>query len=175
MIPLRPLPTGNRVAYPPIRRPSCVATVNGTPVPVLSFEVESNNHFAADTWECSLALAGMPKGLGLGFWASQVPVTVQIFAGLNGPPATSLILGDADRVVIDAVAGEVHLTGRDRTAVFLEARTTDKFQDHLASEIVSELAASHNLASQVTRTAKRVGQYYYPRDNAQLANGETEW
>ena len=95
MIPLRPLPTGNRVAYPPIRRPSCVATVNGTPVPVLSFEVESNNHFAADTWECSLALAGMPKGLGLGFWASQVPVTVQIFAGLNGPPATSLILGDA--------------------------------------------------------------------------------
>ena len=158
----------------PVRRPTCVAAINGTRVPVLSFEVESNNHFAADTWECSLALAGLPKTLGPAFWASQAPITVQLCAGLNGPPSTSLILGSADRIAIDAVSGEIHLSGRDRTAVFLEARTTEKFQDHTSSEIVTELAARHNLKAQVTPTKPWIGQYNV-RQNAQLSDGETEW
>jgi phage protein D len=162
------------MVYDPIRRPTCVATINGTPVPVLSFEVESNNHFAADTWECSLALAGMPPGLGLAFWANQVPITVQLFAGLNGPPTTSLILGDADRMSLDAVLGEIQLSGRDKTAVFLEARTIDKFQDHASSDIITEMAASHGLKSQVTKTKVKLGERF-DRENAQLTDGQTEW
>jgi phage protein D len=162
------------MAFDPIRRPTCVATINGTPVPLLSFDVENNNHFAADTWECTLALAGMPAGMGLAFWASQVPITVQLFAGLNGPPTTSLILGDADRVVIDAVPGEIHLSGRDKTAVFLEARTTAKFQDHFASDVITDLARHHGIKAQVTRTSTRIGQYA-GNQSAKLSAGETEW
>ncbi len=162
------------MASDPIRRPTCVATINGTKVPLLSFEVENNNHFAADTWDCSLALAGMPPGLDLSFWASQVPITVQIFAGLYGDPSTSLILGDADHVSINGVTGEIHLSGRDKTALFLEARTTEKFPDHSASDIVTQFATNHGLNAQVTPIQTRVGQRDQ-QEYAKLTCEQTEW
>jgi phage protein D len=157
-----------------IRRPTCAATINGIRAPLTSFEVESNNHFAADTWECSLALGSLPPGLGLDFWANQAPITVQIFAGLDSDPTTSLILGDADHATLDAATGEVRLSGRDKTALFLEARTTDKFPDHSASDIVTQFANNHSMQAQVTAIQSRVGQQDQ-QEYAKLTSEQTEW
>ena len=158
----------------PIRHPTCAATINGIRVSLTSFEVESNNHFAADTWECSLALASLPPSLGLDFWARQLPITVEIFAGLNGDPTTSLILGDADHITLDTAIGDVRLSGRDKTALFLETRTTDKFPDHSASDIVRQFANNHGMQAQVTAIQNRVGQQDQ-QEYAKLTSEQTEW
>ena len=134
-----------------------VATVlvNGAPVSgVESVIVMNDLYLGANRFSVSAALT--PDSASI--W-SAVPLSVEVQIGLDGG-WTSLILGDADSVEIDAIRQDVRLAGRDLTARFLASQTQQTFENQTSSEIVSAIVARHGLVPEVTATSTLVGRYF---------------
>lgn len=157
-----------------LRAPGVAVTVNGQVVGgVLEAEVSSNSHLAANRFRLRIAL----DATGAGLWTSG-GLQIGIQFGLDGAWAP-MILGPADFVEIDPISGEVAVDGRDLTALLIEARTQETFQNQTASEIATLLAARHGLTANVTETYTLVGrdfQSQYARTTVdQHGRSTTEW
>jgi phage protein D len=156
------------------RVPGVAVTVNGVAVGgVIEAEVSGNSHLAADRFRLRMAL----DASGAALWTSG-PLGVGIQFGLDGAWA-EMMLGQADFVEIDPILGEVSVDGRDLTALFIEARTQETFQNQTASDIATTLAARHGLAANVTPTSTPVGRNYQSQHARttfdQHARMTTEW
>jgi hypothetical protein len=169
------------------RRPLLRVLVNGVPVTgALRASIESNNHYAADRFEVSLALGADPVA-NAAFWSTTGFVMLDASVGFvpfyapagMSPAWTNLISGAVDTVAIDAVSQIVRLSGRDLTAAFVEARTQETFANQTASEIATTLAGRHNIAAVVTPTTTPVGRYYQLEHDRitldQFSRATTEW
>jgi hypothetical protein len=162
------------------RRPSALVTVNGTPVPgVVSFEVANNNFFAADRFSLCLDLARQPAAMQEAWFSdtNDIEVSISTVLLVDGDTTSTpveWIDGNVDHVDIDLEDRKARLTGRDFSAAFMEAKTTERFQNQTASQIATLLATRHGLSSQVTQTSTVVGTYY-EIDHARLTREETEW
>ena len=162
------------------RAPRLLALVNGAVLgSVTDAEVTSNNHYAADRFRATAALAGDPV-FGGAFWASGEDIEVDIQFSLDGGASfTSLIRGTVDKVSLDPATGLVHLEGRDLSAALIEARTQEAFANRTASEIATILAQRHGLAANVRTTTTPVGRYYQDEHDQitldQFSFMTTEW
>ena len=137
------------------RSPAIAVTVNGNPVEgAIEAEIYSNSHLAANRFRVRLAL----DMTGAEVWsADDIRISIQL--GLDGAWAP-MILGDADTVEIDPIHGVVSVEGRDLTALFIEARTQETFENQTSSDIVGLLAARRGLAANVTATSQPVGRNF---------------
>ncbi len=137
------------------RSPAVAISVNGVAVGgVIEAEVASNSHLAANRFRLRLAL----DVSGAAIWSSN-PLQIAIQFGVNGA-SMPMILGQADFVEIDPIRGEVSVDGRDLTALFIEARTQETFQNQTASDIVTSLATRQGLVANVTPTSGPVGRNF---------------
>lgn len=176
------MPINNPQPQSAVRQPRMLAFLNGMPAAGFkSFSVENNNLYAADTFRATFAISAQPAANNLNWWSQQADIDCEIFAGFPADPAnfskadlSSLILGVVDAVEIDILAGEIHLTGRDYAAKFIDAQTTEKFQNQTSSEIAQTLAARHGMQAVVTPTSTKVG-VFYQIDHARLTDKKTEW
>jgi phage protein D len=164
------------------RRPRGMVRINGSPATLLSFEVTNKAHFGADTWKVSLEPWQQPEGFGLEYWADQAPIGSQgeVLIGFLDPTADtsaqpsewqSLILGVVDDMTADPLgasggghghvgAATLEISGRDLTALLIDTKTSNKWPDHVSSQIVGDLAGQVGLTPQVTATSTPAGQYY---------------
>ena len=140
---------------------------------VLSVDVFSNNHLAADRFRVRLAASA---GDWSGLHAPGLRLDVQ--AGWDGI-WTSLLVGTADALAFDPVRGVVDIEGRDLSAALVEAQASETFANRTASEIVELIAARHGLIAAVERTGTAVGRYYQAEHDrmalGQFARAVTEW
>jgi len=137
------------------RVPAATVLVNGTAIAgVESIAVMNDLYLGANRFSVSAAIS---EG-SVGFW-SQVPLSVEVQVGLDGS-WISLILGDVDRIEIDAIRQDVKLAGRDLTARFLTSQTQQTFENQTSSDIVSAIVARHGLVPDVTATSNLVGRYF---------------
>jgi len=156
-----------------VAAPRLQILVNGTPIPALSAEVNTNNYYHADSFRAEIVVvdsAVKQSGFGAAFWcadgtggsAAPVMITVQVDPGtaLGGANWTTLITGRVDNVEYDPFNGTVSIDGRDRTADFIEARTFETFKNQTSSQIAKVLAARHGLTAQVTNTTTLADRYY---------------
>ncbi len=156
------------------RTPSCAVLAGGVPVPgVIDVQISTNSYLAANRYRLRVSLSAS----GYALWAST-PLTLEIRFGLDGAWA-SLMTGQVDRIVVDAACGEILVEGRDLTALLIEARTQETFENQTSSEIATTLAARHGLAPVVTPTTTLVGRNFQ-NDHArttldQHARATTEW
>jgi hypothetical protein len=162
-----------------VRWPRLTVLGNGVPLAgAEAAEVVANNHFAADRFAVSLALAADPAGLGA--LADADAIEVEVLVSLDdGAGFASLIRGDADVVALDPLAGTLRLEGRDFSARLIEARTREEFVNRTASEIATDLAGRHGLDADVQATSTPVGRYWNG-NRARLtldrfARATTEW
>ena len=152
---------------------------------VKSLSVVSNSNFQADTWSAVFAL-NAADGQSLDWWGEDdrygqifsLQVTLGATAGVDGP-WTTLLAGEADKISVSPIAGEVRVSGRDLTRRFIDARTQESFQNNTASEIVTLLAARRDMKADVTDTATLVSRYYV-QDHDRVTHGQlgrvtTEW
>jgi phage protein D len=158
--------------YPIVRAPRLQLLVNGTAIPALSAEVNSNNYFHADAYTAKILLTDarvIAAGFGRTFWGADgtgatgnpVDIIVQIDPGLSQSANwTTLIQGHVDNVDWNPQTGELHIDGRDRTADLIEAKTFETFRNQTSSQIATILAARHGLTPQVTATTTPVYRYY---------------
>ncbi|MDW3684009.1 hypothetical protein RA280_20115 [Cupriavidus sp. CV2] len=146
-----------------------------------SFEVENNSYSSADTFSCTFAANALPADRNVAWFSQQEDMEVELFAGVPSNPnqytaedLKSLICGHADQPSYDPAGGTISVSGRDLTRLFIEAKTTEKFQNKTSSQVATILAARHGLAAQVTKTTTPIGKYY-EIDHEHMHDARTEW
>jgi hypothetical protein len=146
---------GVALASSSARSPAVAVTVNGGTVGgVIEAEISSNSHLAANRFRLRLAL----DVSGAAVWSSS-PLQIGIQFGLDGA-WVPMLLGQADFIEIDPIRGEVSVDGRDLTALFIEARTQETFQNQTSSDIATLLATRQGLTPNVTATSVPVGRNF---------------
>ena len=165
------------ILIPDVRKPRLGATANGKRIDhlLLSGTVTNNSYYQADTFRFTVALEESGE-FTPSFWADDGKIEMEIFAGFGTSiqPNKSLILGRVDGIDIDLMDRTVSVNGRDYTADLIESKTTEKYPNQTASEIVSSVASKHGLNPVVTPTSVLVGKYY-KGEHARLTDQTTEW
>lgn len=163
------------------RQPRGAVVVNGVALPWMSWEVDSNAFYSADTFTATFALSQLPPGYGADWFAGQEDIVLDIRAGFPtnaevfaADELDSLILGRVDDLSFDPAARVLELSGRDLTSHFIDAKTSDKWPNKTASEIVAALAARHGMDVKATPTTTKVGTYYQI-DHARMSVERSEW
>ncbi|MGC8474777.1 MAG: phage late control D family protein [Acetobacteraceae bacterium] len=164
---------------PASRQPAVRLIADGYSISgILTAEVISNNYYAADQFQVSIALGADPVA-GPPYWSGIIGTLFDVQFSLDGMGYTSLIQGHADELDMDLQQGVVQIRGRDLTAVLIEARTQETFSNRTASEIATILAMRHNLTPIVTSTTTPVGRYYENEHDritlGEFSHATTEW
>jgi phage protein D len=164
------------------RQPRGLVKVGGTlMVGWISWEVDNNRFYSADTFRVEFAISTLPPDRGADWWASQTEAFVEIFGGFpaNADQFTevelqSLIYGRVDGIEFNPVTRILSVTGRDLTSYFIDTKTTEEWRNQTASDVAKALATRHGLTPVVTATKARVGSYY-EIDNVTVTNQHSEW
>lgn len=165
-----------------VRHPRGLVKINGETVPGwISWEVENNTFYQADTFRVVFALSGLPGQFDRRWWSRQRAVSVEILAGNIENPyqysareMDSLIFGYVDEIEIDPVRGVIELCGRDLTAMLIETKNSEKYRNRTASEIATIIANRHGLTPVVTQT-KSISGTYYEIDQARIQANISDW
>lgn len=170
-----------RVTSPAGNNPSAV--VNQQVDGWVSWEVTSNTYYEADTFRVSFALSALPANRNAGWFSTQTQIFVEIIAGFPTDPAnptttesgmSSLIYGRVDDVDLNPVAGTLTLTGRDLTAVFIDAKITSIYENQHVSDIVKLLATSHGLTP-VVDGGDDIAGTLYKHSQVRMQADRSEW
>lgn len=163
------------------RNPRGLVQINGQSIPWMSFEVDNNNFYLADTFHIELSLSQMPQKFNFAYWASEPAILVDVYAGFPRnaeqyypEELKKLITGQVDEIDIDPLTQIITLTGRDLTAKFIDNKTTQKFQNLTSSQIATLLAKKRGLTPVVTETKTKVG-VYYSSNYSDLKDQRSEW
>jgi phage protein D len=166
---------------PDLVRPRAGLAINGQRMDdhLVSFEVQNNRFFTADSFNVVLALVERDPERGLPFWSDQGAdgnMQVELFASLSDEqqPDQSLLAGRVDELRLDLARRTVTLIGRDHTADLIEAKIAEKFQNQTASQIVETLASRYGLTARATATSTLAGTYY-KHEHANLNDETTAW
>ena len=128
------------------------------PFPVEAQVTLTNTHEAA-TWSV-IAQMQDTDAMNAAWWSNQSDVRIEIDLSTDGTNYTNILYGITDEVEIDINANELTISGRDLTALFIDIKTADMYQNQTASEIVTLLAKAQGLTPYATATKTPVGQYY---------------
>ncbi|MFC6520142.1 phage late control D family protein [Undibacterium arcticum] len=165
------------------RQPRGVVKVNDTRLDGwIKWEVDNNTYYEADTFRVTFALSALPAACGDAWWASQQEIFIEIFAGFpadaenySATELQSLTYGRVDDVTFDPVARTLQVSGRDLTAMLIDAKTSETFQNLTSSQIATQIAQRHGLTTTyVTATSKRSGKYYQI-DQVRVNQQRSEW
>lgn len=157
--------------------------VNGTVLltGTTAFEVENNTYSNADSFSCTFAANALPASNNTNWFSQQTDMYVEVFMGIPPDPTNwvaddlkSWIYGQTDKIHYDPIAGVIQVSGRDLTRVFIDAKTTEKFQNKTSSQVAQILAARHGLTAQVVATSTPVGKLY-EIDHEHMNDAQTEW
>jgi hypothetical protein len=168
-----------------VRQPRAIVRLNGDIVPGwVSWDVDNNSYFEADTWRVSFATSALPQANNADWFSQQTETFVEIIAGFpedpdkpdpSDPAMTSLIYGRIDEIRYDPVKTLIDLKGRDLTAAFIDNKLTASYWGQFSSSIVTEIAKSHGFfTGNITATKTKPGVLYQP-DQVLLWADRSEW
>lgn len=172
----------NSDIVPSLRQPRGAVLVNGVRIKGwIAFEVENNVFYEADTFHVKFSLSALPSDFNEAWWASQVEIFIELFAGFPADVINysqfdlmSLVYGRVDDVEYNPIDRCLTVSGRDLTATMIDAKTTEKFQNLKASDIAISIAKRHGLTPVVTATKIKVGKFY-TLDKNRLNDAKSEW
>jgi len=170
------------MTIPLARQPRGAVRLNGELMTGwVSFDVDNNSFYQADTFRVVFAVTALPKDKGADWFAKQTSIECEILAGFPKTPDSFnpeelkvLIFGKVDDINYNPATFEIELSGRDLTSAFIDAKTTEKFQNLTSSKIVEQIASRRGLKPVVTPTKTVVGTYYQI-DHADISEQRTEW
>jgi phage protein D len=168
---------------PTARNPRGAVKLNGKKIDGWkALEVDNNAFRAADTFRATFALGGLPSGYGADWFAAQTTIEVKIYAtDMPGdaaayvpPDSDLLVVGNADDINFDPVAGTIELTGRDKTALLIDTKASENFTEKRSSDVATLIAKRRGLTPVVTATTTKIGNFY-AHDQAHLKQEQSEW
>ena len=165
-----------------VRHPRSIVIVRGgralnRPIPFLSWEVNNNGYYAADTFTARFPLDPTL----IGWWSSQTDIDVEIFDGFptdwNNFSISNLthrILGRADSIELDPIGKMVHVTGRDYTSKLIDTKVLPPDVNSTASSVAIKYANQYGLIAKVTTTSSKIGTYY-GNDHVNMKTEKSAW
>jgi phage protein D len=173
--------TNSSTSLSSARQPRGQVSINSTPVPFESFEVDNNTFYVGDTFRVDIPANSLPTGMNAIDLSYTDYMIVEILAGFPKSPSgysnaglDQLIYGQVDDISYDISRGLITLAGRDLTSRFIDNKTTEKFTNQKSSDIANTLAARRNLNPIVTSTSTIVGKFYEV-EHARLTKEMSEW
>lgn len=152
-----------------VRHPRIGMVVNGTRIltGLLSFSVESNNYFSADTWRAEIAVDALPAAFNAAFWEATASIEVQLLASLQTGQSLAMVVGGfVDEHDMDWDGETLSISGRDYTGALIDKLSNDKLTNQTSSQIATLFAERVGMTPQVTATTTPVGRYL---------NGQTDF
>lgn len=179
------MPVNNPVVIPTVRHPRSIVKVNGLEAPaMIEWQTDANNYYRANTFRVEFALeypGSAQATINAAWWADQADLLVEIYAGFPSDPAKyttsdleKIFVGEVDELTTTLEANLVVLEGRDLSLRFIETKTTEKYPNMTASEIVKKLADDKGVKTQITDTSEKVGRFYN-EEHVQLQDERTMW
>lgn len=144
------------------------------------------NNFTAATFSFEI-VPNSESALTAAYWDGLDPnnmplVTVQagyVPPGGGEPTWNDLTVGRIDRFTYRPTTGTLSVTGRDRTADFIEAKTFEAYVNQTSSAVALVLAAAHGMQSQITATTTPIGRFFHDNHTkislGQFSRVTTEW
>ena len=168
----------NPIIEPGSRHISGRCMLSGTSVDFISMSVTSNGFRGASTFEVHLATSAMPATQDMDWLSKQATITVELYTDIktaSGTDSKRLIKGNVDTIDYDPARFVLTLSGRDFTALFIDAKSAgETFKNYTSSQIVQMLAERQGLKSEVTATKGKFGEFYQI-DSAHLTGEQTQW
>ncbi len=172
----------NALPVPALRQPRGIVNVNGVSCPGwIEWEVNNNTHHQADTFRVMFSVQALPASMPLSWFVTQQLLQIEIFAGFPLDPAnyhtsdlTSWIVGNADTMEYDPANNVLELSGRDLSSLFIDVKTTEKFQNLTSYQIITQLAQRQGLTAQAAPTTTLAGKFY-EIDHAKMQSARSEW
>ena len=166
-----------------VRQPRANVMIDGSPVNWINWEVEgTGGRSDASTFKVMLPIGGQSASLPLSYFVSAQQIMISILAtpsnsstaGLNSSGMDTLITGEVDHLSYEPDKATITLSGRDLSAKLMDKKTSLKYQNQKASDIVSTLAGNAGLTPMVMPTQQKSGKYYQI-DHARLTNQTSDW
>lgn len=163
------------------RRPRAIVMLNDIQVKFYDLTLTTTTFYLADSFRVEMPTNGQDTDLDFNYWASADNFTFKIYIGFPPNPdsyTTSdldlLLVGDADNMELDPGSSRIMFSGRDYTSKFIDNKTTEKFANQTASQIVTMFAQQQGLTPQVTATSTPVGTYY-SQQQVLLSSQISQW
>lgn len=166
-----------------VRQPRANVMIDGSPVNWITWETDSTGGRSdASTFRVVLPIGGTSATLPLSYFVSAQQIMVTILAtpsnnstsGLSSSGMDTLITGEVDHLSYEPDKATLTLTGRDLSAKLMDKKTSLKYQNQKASDIVTKLAGNAGLTPVVSSTQQKSGKYYQI-DHARLTNQTSDW
>ena len=157
--------TNNPTVTSHVGQPRLRILTNGKEIPgALDASWHQTSHYAPDTFSATFALNADPRYTAAWWDNRTTPLVIDIQAGFRQPNGamqwSSLGVGQVDDHEINLVSGTIVLTGRDLSALLVDAETAETFQNQTSSQVVQTLATRAGLSSDVTNTTTLVSRYW---------------
>lgn len=169
-------------AVPGVVQPRSVVKVCGAVMAgVVSWEVDSNTFYQADTFRLLIAIDA-PGALDAAWFAGlNADTPVEIYAGFPSNPSAFnegdlelLLSGVASAVDFNPTDRTIELTGSDLTEKLANTKTSEKWPNKTASDIATDIAKRHGLTPVVTATTTKAGRFY-EIDHVRMTDERSEW
>lgn len=148
-----------------------------------SFTILSGNNYQADQFSVQFAL-NPESDFSANWWSSQPRVRLTLQAGFANPAGivanwTTLLVGDCDTIDIEMGTNIVRARGRDLSALFIDSKIKQTYQNQTSSQIATILANAAGLTPNIETTTTLVGTYYRTDHTMTALNQfneiKTEW
>jgi phage protein D len=141
-------------------QPRGMVQINGERViGLVSFDVDNNSFFQADTFRLTLALSAQPANRGFDYWASQTSLQAELLLGypqnVDGYTKSdlkSLLVGYVDDIEFDPLRDEITMAGRDLTSLLIDKKRSIAFTNLRSSDIAAQMAADVGLKTNIAAT-----------------------
>lgn len=133
--------------------------------------VDLTNTWTASKWSAAIALNDADQ-MNAAWWASQANVRIEIDYALDGQTFVQQMIGNTDDIALNWEHNQLTLTGRDLTALLIDVKTAETYQNQTSSEIATLLAKNVGLGtSHIVATTTPIGEYY-AGDAVRLSSGD---
>jgi phage protein D len=141
-------------------RPRGMVIVNGEVLQgLVSFEVDNNSFYQADSFRLVMALSAQPANRGFDYWAAQTSLQVELLVGYPQDPGNftrtdlkSLVTGYVDDIDFNPLRDEITFAGRDLTALMIDTKRSITFTNLKSSDIAAQIASAVGLQTNIAAT-----------------------
>jgi phage protein D len=159
-----------------VRSPRCIVQTDAGMFAPESCEVTVSQHQSADTFSAKIALDD-PSGLDESYWADTAPINVTVLAtnDINSAGLTQMFIGVADKIEIDFESRMVHVSGRDKTAKMIDAKTNEKWLNKQPNDIITDLAGRVGLSVNFSGQATDRAGLKFNQDYNRISELDSNW
>ena len=164
------------------RKPRSVVMLNGVRFAFISWEVNNNGYYQADTFSVRLPLTQpQAQSYNAAWWSTQTGIEIKIYDGFpkdadnyTAKDLTLRLWGNVDNIELDPIGKTVHITGRDYTSKLIDEKVPPPSPNLTASQAAEKFAAQYGLATNITKTTTKIG-IYYNLDHIDSKLEKTPW